>query len=144
MLYECAIVALIFGYTPIINQYILKHIEVVSFISMKAVFFFIVVLLYTTLTNRNDLYLDIGILNENMHLYPLIILSAVSTMIVANYFYSTLIKNNKAYLVTAIISSYPAITAILGYMLLNETISIKQTIGIFMCITGVFLLVGKP
>ena len=107
-------------------------------------FYFIMVLLYVALTNRNDLYLDIGILNENMHLYPLIILSAVSTMIVANYFYSTLIKNNKAYLVTAIISSYPAITAILGYMLLNETISIKQTIGIFMCITGVFLLVGKP
>lgn len=140
MLYECAIVALIFGSTPIINQYILKHIEVESFISILAAFYFTMVLLYMALTNRSDLYLDIGILNENMHLYPLIILSAASTLIVASYFYSKLIKNNKAYLVTAIISSYPAITALLGYLLLNETISAKRFVGIFMCITGVFLL----
>ena len=143
MLYECAIVALIFGYTPIINQYILKHIEVESFISILAVFYFIMVLLYVALTNRNDLYLDIGILNKNIHLYPLIIISAVSTLIVASYFYSKLIKNNKAYLVTAIISSYPAITALLGYLLLNETISVKRFIGIFMCITGVFMLTSS-
>jgi drug/metabolite transporter (DMT)-like permease len=140
MLYECAIVALIFGSTPIINQYILKHIEVESFISILAVFYFTMVLLYVTLTNRNGLYLDIGILNKNIHLYPLIILSAASTLIVASYFYSKLIKNNKAYLVTAIISSYPAITALLGYLLLNETISAKRFMGIFMCITGVFML----
>ena len=140
MLYECAIVALIFGSTPIINQYILKHIEVESFISILAVFYFVMVLLYAALTNRSDLYLDIERLNNNVHLYPLIILSAASTLIVASYFYSKLIKNNKAYLVTAIISSYPAITALLGYLLLNETISAKRFVGIFMCITGVFLL----
>lgn len=143
MLYECAIVALIFGSTPIINQYILKHIEVESFISILAVFYFTMVLLYVTLTNRDDLYLDIGILNNNVHLYPLIILSAASTLIVASYFYSKLIKNNKAYLVTAIISSYPAITALLGYLLLNETISAKRFMGIFMCITGVFMLTSS-
>ena len=140
MLYECAIVALIFGSTPLINQYILKHIEVESFISILSVFYFGMVLLYVALTNRTDLYLDIGTLNDNLHLYPLIALSAVLTLIVASYFYSKLIKNNKAYLVTAIISSYPAITALLGYLLLNETISVKRFVGIFMCITGVFLL----
>ena len=140
MLYECAIVALIFGSTPLINQYILKHIEVESFISILSVFYFGMVLLYVALTNRTDLYLDIGTLNDNLHLYPLIALSAVLTLIVASYFYSKLIKNNKAYLVTAIISSYPAITALLGYLLLNETISAKRFVGIFMCITGVFLL----
>lgn len=140
MLYECAIVALIFGSTPLINQYILKHIEVESFISILSVFYFVMVLLYVALTNRTSLYLDIGTLNDNVHLYPLIVLSAASTLIVASYFYSKLIKNNKAYLVTAIISSYPAITALLGYLLLNETISVKRFVGIFMCITGVFLL----
>ena len=140
MLYECAIVALIFGSTPLINQYILKHIEVESFISILSVFYFGMVLLYVALTNRTDLYLDIGTLNDNLHLYPLIALSAMLTLIVASYFYSKLIKNNKAYLVTAIISSYPAITALLGYLLLNETISVKRFVGIFMCITGVFLL----
>ena len=72
MLYECAIVALIFGSTPLINQYILKHIEVESFISILSVFYFGMVLLYVALTNRTDLYLDIGTLNDNMHLYPLI------------------------------------------------------------------------
>ena len=140
MLYECAIVALIFGSTPLINQYILKHIEVESFISILSVFYFVMVLLYVALTNRTSLYLDIGTLNDNVHLYPLIVLSAASTLIVASYFYSNLIKNNKAYLVTAIISSYPAITALLGYLLLNETISVKRFVGIFMCITGVFLV----
>ena len=140
MLFECAIVAGIFGSTPILNKYILTHISVETFISLLSVFYFVAVVLYASLSNLDVMYVDIRNLQKNIHVYPLIIISAVSTMIVANYFYSKLLMKNRAYIITAIISSYPAITAILGYFLLNDTITSKQIVGIFMCIIGVLLL----
>lgn len=140
MLPECLIVAVIFGFTPILNKYILHYIQTECFIIFLGLFYFLMALLYVLFVYQEKILSDIRVLNKNKSIYALLALSALLTFIVANYFYLTVIKTNKVYIVTAIIASYPLITALGGYFLLNETITLAHIIGMLFIISGVFIL----
>jgi len=75
-----------------------------------------------------------------INIYGLIGLSTLLIFIIANYLYLSAIKTNKAYLVTAIIASYPIITAIIGYLILGEKVEMQHIIGIFLIIGGILML----
>ena len=139
MLLESLIIVLIFGSIPIVTKYILQHIQLESFIVISYVFYFGLVLLYLMVMGHQDIYADLVTMNKKKLLYPLLLLCVISS-IITTYLYNKLIKNYKAYLVAAITSVYPAIVVILGYLLLNETITFSHIIGVFMCIFGVFML----
>ena len=139
MLLESLIIVLIFGSIPIVTKYILQHIQLESFIVISYVVYFGLVLLYLMVMGHQDIYADLVTMNKKQILYPLLLLCVISS-IITTYLYNKLIKNYKAYLVAAITSVYPAIVVILGYLLLNETITVSHIIGVFMCIFGVFML----
>ena len=139
MLLESLIIVLIFGSIPIVTKYILQHIQLESFIVISYVVYFGLVLLYLMVMGHEDIYADLVKMNKKKLLYPLLLLCVISS-IITTYLYNKLIKNYKAYLVAAITSVYPAIVVILGYLLLNETITFSHIIGVFMCIFGVFML----
>jgi drug/metabolite transporter (DMT)-like permease len=139
MLLESLIIVLIFGSIPIVTKYILQHIQLESFIVISYVFYFGLVLLYLMVMGHQDIYADLVTMNKKKLLYPLLLLCVISS-IITTYLYNKLIKNYKAYLIAAITSVYPAIVVILGYLLLNETITFSHVIGVFMCIFGVFML----
>jgi drug/metabolite transporter (DMT)-like permease len=139
MLLESLIIVLIFGSIPIVTKYILQHIQLESFIVISYVVYFGLVLLYLMVMGHEDIYADLVTMNKKKLLYPLLLLCVISS-IITTYLYNKLIKNYKAYLVAAITSVYPAIVVILGFLLLNETITFSHIIGVFMCILGVFML----
>ena len=139
MLLESLIIVLIFGSIPIVTKYILQHIQLESFIVISYVVYFGLVILYLMVMGHEDIYADLVTMNKKKLLYPLLLLCVISS-IITTYLYNKLIKNYKAYLVAAITSVYPAIVVILGYLLLNETITFSHIIGVFMCIFGVFML----
>ena len=139
MLLESLIIVLIFGSIPIVTKYILQHIQLESFIVISYVFYFGLVLLYLMVMGHEDIYADLVTMNKKKLLYPLLLLCVISS-IITTYLYNKLIKNYKAYLIAAITSVYPAIVVILGYLLLNETITFSHVIGVFMCFFGVFML----
>jgi drug/metabolite transporter (DMT)-like permease len=139
MLSESIIIVLIFGSIPIVTKYILRHIQVESFIVFSSVIYFGLVLLYLMIMEHEDIYSDLVTMNKKGLLYPLLLLCVLSS-IVTSYLYNKLLQENKAYLVAAITSVYPAIAVILGYLILNETITFPHIIGVFMCIFGVFML----
>ena len=139
MLLESLIIVLIFGSIPIVTKYILQHIQLESFIVISYVVYFGLVLLYLMVMGHEDIYADLVTMNKKKLLYPLLLLCVISS-IITTYLYNKLIKNYKAYLVAAITSVYPAIVVILGFLLLNETITFSHIIGVFMCIFGVFML----
>ena len=139
MLLESLIIVLIFGSIPIVTKYILQHIQLESFIVISYVVYFGLVLLYLMVMGHEDIYADLVTMNKKKLLYPLLLLCVISS-IITTYLYNKLIKNYKAYLIAAITSVYPAIVVILGYLLLNETITFSHVIGVFMCIFGVFML----
>jgi len=139
MLSESLLIVLIFGSIPIVTKYILRYIQVESFIIFSYIIFFGFVLLYVAIVGHDDIYLDIVTMNKKWFLYPLLLL-CVASSITTSYLYNKLLENNKAYLVAAITSVYPAIAVILGYLVLSETITFTHILGVFMCILGVFLL----
>lgn len=139
MLSESLLIVLIFGSIPIVTKYILQHIQVKSFIAFSYVVYFGLVLLYVTAMGYEDIYSDLVTMNKKRVLYPLLLLCVISS-IIATFLYNRLLQTNKVYLVASITSVYPAIAVILGYLLLNETITFPHMIGVFMCIFGVCLL----
>ena len=132
---ECFAVASIFGITPILNKYVLRHISVETFIFLSGMFYATFALLYLAYhDNVNELR------KLPINIYGLVGLSTLLIFIIANYLYLSAIKTNKAYLVTAIIASYPIITAIIGYLILGEKVEAPHIIGILLIIGGVFML----
>ena len=76
--------------------------------------------------------------------YGLILFSALSVFVIGNYAHLSLIRTHKAYMVASIVSCYPIITAILGYLLFGEKMSIEHVVGMFMIVAGVMVLTGFP
>jgi drug/metabolite transporter (DMT)-like permease len=58
----------------------------------------------------------------------------------ATHFYLDLLKDSSAVLITALFSAYPLVTALAGYLFLNEVITRKQLIGMVVIIAGVMLM----
>ena len=132
---ECLAVASIFGITPILNKYVLRYISVETFIFLSGMFYATFALLYLAYRdNVKELY------KIPINIFSLVGLSTVLIFIIANYLYLSAIKTNKAYLVTAIIASYPIITAIIGYLILGEKVETQHIIGIFLIIGGILML----
>jgi len=98
---ECLAVTSIFGITPIINKYILRYISVETFIFLSGMFYATFALLYLAYhDNVKELR------KTPINIFGLVGLSTFFIFIIANYLYLSVIKTNKAYLVTAIIASY--------------------------------------
>jgi drug/metabolite transporter (DMT)-like permease len=60
--------------------------------------------------------------------------------LIATHFYLDLLKDSSAFLLTAVLSAYPLVTAVVGYLFLNEVITRKQLIGMLVIIVGVMIL----
>ncbi len=139
MLLECVIVSIVFGLTPILNKYILKYISVESMIVFMGSAYLLFIAIYN-ISAKTQLSRDVDVLYKHPHIYPLILLSSFLIFGVANYYYLTVIKDNKTAIVTSIIASYPMLTALAGYILYNEVLSIKQLVGIMIIVSGVVVV----
>jgi drug/metabolite transporter (DMT)-like permease len=60
--------------------------------------------------------------------------------LIATHFYLDLLKDSTAFLLTAVLSAYPLVTAVVGYLFLNEVLTRKQLIGMLVIIVGVVIL----
>jgi len=142
MLVECGIVAIIFGLMPVLNKYILEFIQVDSFIVLSGLIFFVMVVGYLLVFGYKPMLADIVTLNRNVVVWGALGVTAILTFLVANYFYLSVIRDHKAYLVTAIVASYPMITALFGYLFLGEAMTLGHLVGIGAIVFGIVLLNG--
>jgi drug/metabolite transporter (DMT)-like permease len=78
-------------------------------------------------------------MNKNPKLYLWLLLTALFGLI-ATHFYLDILKDTSAFLLTALLSAYPLVTAATGYLFLNEVITRKQLIGMVVIIAGVMIL----
>ncbi len=140
MLLECLFVTAIFGLAPVINKYMLKFVNINSIVIFTGICYFILSLFYFSITNKTTVIKDFTIMNQNIHLYILLFIFTLLVFIIGNYYYLTVIKDNKTYLVAAIVASYPLMTALFGYLFLNEIPTFKNIIGVLAIIFGLTLL----
>lgn len=141
MLLQCLLVALIFGVVPVIHKYLLSSIQVESLLVVSGIVYFAAIVLYALFANQNEaLATDFRIMLENPRVAALVVVSAFLILIVANYLYLCVLQNNKTHLVTAVVASYPLVTAVVSYMFLNEVITAPHALGILAIVGGVFLV----
>jgi drug/metabolite transporter (DMT)-like permease len=131
---------LVFALNPIFNKFVLQHISIKGVIIVTSFIYFAFVLFYLFFVGHNNLMDEIHVLHKKKQVLLLLLISVFMTFIVANYMYFSVIQNNKTYLGVAIISSYPLITAIAGYILFNESLSRIHVLGILSIVLGISLL----
>ena len=73
--------------------------------------------------------------------WGLVAASATLIFAVANYLYLTAIRDGKTYVAAAITASYPLVTALVGYLLFKERLTMQHLLGIVLVIGGVAALV---
>jgi drug/metabolite transporter (DMT)-like permease len=133
------LIFLIFGTRPVLYKYIVPYIQVESMILISGVFYLILAIFYVYFTKPTKLIQDIRTMNKTPSLYAWLWLTAFLGLI-ATHFYLDLLKDSSAFLLTAILSAYPLVTAAASYLFLNEVITRKQLIGMLVIIVGVVIL----
>ena len=137
--FKYILIFLIYGTRPVLYKYIVPYIQVESMILISGMFYFILAIFYVYFTKPSKLIQDIRIMNKMPSLYVWLWLTALLGLI-ATHFYLDLLKDSSAFLLTAVLSAYPLVTAAAGYLFLNEVITRKQFIGMLVIIVGVMIL----
>ena len=135
MLAACLAVSAIFGVTPVLNKYILQSISVDQLVVMSGILFGIASAVYGSYRG-----LWPSIQKVAGETWGLVALSAGLIFVVANYLYLTAIRDGKTYLAAAITASYPLVTALCGYLLFREAVTVQHLVGIGLVIGGVVAL----
>ena len=137
--FKYILIFLIYGTRPVLYKYIVPYINVESMILISGVFYLILAIFYVYFTKPTKLIQDIRIMNKTPSLYAWLFLTALLGL-VATHFYLDLLKDSSAFLLTAVLSAYPLVTALAAYLFLNEVITRKQFVGMLVIIAGVMIL----
>ena len=137
--FKYILIFLIYGTRPVLYKYIVPYIQVESMILISGVFYLILAIFYVYFTKPTKLIQDIRTMNKIPSLHVALWFTALLGLI-ATHFYLDLLKDSSAFLLTAILSAYPLVTAAVGYLFLNEVITRKQLIGMLVIIVGVVIL----
>ena len=137
--FKYILIFLIFGTRPVLYKYIVPYIQVESMILISGVFYLILAIFYVYFTKPTKLIQDIRTMNRTPSLH-LALWSTALLGLIATHFYLDLLKNTSAFLLTAVLSAYPIVTAVVAYLFLNEVITRKQFVGMLVIIGGVMIL----
>lgn len=140
MLFNCLVVASIFGLTPILEKHILSFIKTETFIVLSGFLVFLISIFFYIFVYKHNIYDEMIILKENQNVFLLMILTVFLIYFLANYVYLNTISENKTHLVTALVATYPIITLTIAYLFLNEEVTFYHTLGVFFIVGGVILL----
>ena len=141
MILETIITLCLFAINPVINKYMLQFISVKSLVLITGLTYIIVSTILTFFLYDKEFQKDFDTLFKNNGKYLwLIMLSFPIIHLITHYFYFSLIRDHKTYFATALVASYPLLTAVFGFLMLNETITISHIIGIAFIVSGISIL----
>lgn len=133
-------VLLTYGITPLLNKHILEHISVEGHILFSTIIYFVTAVAFYFFFFRKSFKNDFSALNAKPYLYGLIAVYSLSLLFITEYLYFKVLRNNKAYLLTALLASYPLLTIGLSYFLFDEPIEFAHIIGAVLIVMGVILI----
>jgi drug/metabolite transporter (DMT)-like permease len=140
MIIETLITLVLFAVNPVINKYMLRYISVKGLVLITGLAYMVVTPIMVALLYDKELNTDFATLyQKGKYLLP-ILLAFPLIHLITHYFYFSLIRDNKTYFVTALVASYPLLTALFGYLALNETITLIHIFAIGLIVSGVTIL----
>lgn len=141
---EYAVVLFLLGVVPVIEKVILRTVRADTYIVIAVLFAAALCLAYLGTRHRRAVAEDISVLNANPTVYLLVAACAIAVFIVGNYAHLSLIRANNAYMVAAMVSCHPVITAVIGYAVFGEKVSACHMLGIIMIVSGATVLTAVP
>ena len=138
MFLELIFVTLLLGIYPIIIKLALIHISPATFMFGFGIALFIFEMIYGFI-HLDFLKKDYHTIVKKKFIIGIFFLTGFIVSLI-NFLNYDLVKKYKVYFVTAFISIYPLITAIISYYFLKEKISKYAFIGIFFVILGIMII----
>jgi uncharacterized membrane protein len=139
ILYIALLIAFLWGIQPICHKYLEKDIDFLSLFIITWIFSTIIIIVIFILHFDKVYKTFINITNKDIF----IIIIIAFTIIISKYLYFKIVYNYDVTVFSSLCYSSPLFTLILAYFLLNENISMQQTIGIFLILFGSILLTIK-
>jgi uncharacterized membrane protein len=133
-------VNVIWGISPIFEKYLLRKINILSFIILSSVIQFIAALFLMSYNNYDYIIKDTNVLlNDSNVIIGLFFITIL--LFISKYVYLYIVNHDKSIALVAILTSlYPVLTLIFGYLLLNETITIEEFVGFILILFGILLI----
>jgi transporter family protein len=140
MLFQCIIVLLIFGLTPLLNKHTLKHISVEGFMFFASFITFIFIFVFFSFFFHQKITSDLVTFSNKPYLYGYISISTILVFVVADYFYLNVLRDHSPSIVVPIIATYPLITILYTYLFTKEHLRAIHIIGSGLIVSGLVLL----
>lgn len=136
-LYYPFIIAFIWGISPVILKYFIKHnnIPVYIIILIESIVYLTATLIYISIYKINVI---IGDLYKSSNYIPIIAFISLFSIYIANVLYLIAIhKGVNVNVITIFTGLYPIITLIFAFIILQETLSLKALFGFFLIMIGI-------
>ena len=140
MLIHCIPILSVYGITPLLNKHILEHISVEGHIFFSTIVYFFTAILLYLLFFQDTVHRDISVLSKKPYLCILVFLYAFSILFVAEYLYFKVLRNHKAYIITALLAAYPLVTLAISFWLFEEKIELTHIVGALFIISGIIMV----
>jgi drug/metabolite transporter (DMT)-like permease len=103
--------------------------------------FYVILLMVLVFYNRHIVTSDLNKITNHEYLW--IFIATFFGVFLANYLYYYILKQGEVAILTALMYTCPIITLLGAYFLLNDKISQRAMIGIFLIVTGVVCICLK-
>jgi drug/metabolite transporter (DMT)-like permease len=133
-------VNVIWGISPIFEKYLLRKINILSFIILGSVIQFIAALLLMSYNDYDYIIKDTKVLlNDSNVIIGIFFITIL--LFISKYVYLYIVNHDKSIALVAILTTlYPVLTLIFGYLYLNETITIEEFVGFILILFGILLI----
>ena len=133
-------VNVIWGISPIFEKYLLRKINILSFIILGSAIQFIAALLLMSYNDYDYIIKDTRVLlNDSNVIIGIFFITIL--LFISKYVYLYIVNHDKSIALVAILTSlYPVLTLIFGYLYLNETITIEEFVGFILILFGILLI----
>jgi drug/metabolite transporter (DMT)-like permease len=133
-------VNVIWGLSPIFEKYLLRKINILSFIILGSGIQFLAALFLMLYYDNVHIVNDATILlNDSTIIMGIFFITIL--LFISKYLYLYIVNNDKSIAIVAILTSlYPVLTLIFGYMYLSETITGEEFLGFILILLGILLI----
>ncbi len=128
-------VLLCWGVTPIIEKIGLRRVTPFAATTIRSIAITIILLIVTLITGRTKEVLDVT--TREVITFTI---SGFLAGLLAVVAYFALLKSGETSRVVPLVATYPLVTAICGYFILNEEFSLTKLLGTGLIVSGVWLV----
>jgi len=130
------LIAFLYGVTPSIAKYVLKDINIVSFILCESigVFFFTILFCFY---HYEEFKKDIHLITYQSF-YSISLVSFI--LCVANILFYFVLEGHDSFIISSILACSPIVSLLISWFLIKEDVSISHILGVILITLGVICI----